>query len=750
MSTKFTPLTKFYLSYSWTEAKKHKCNTCLGICSVLIVVVIAALCYTLVDNAAVVFFREGEQDFGQYDVLIKPRTGPFFNYSLMSNILTSNSLNYHSPRLLYNNSENYLFSSRCYHHISSTNGPYHDDGCISTIINATNCGATIWRLNQVTSFAFWLIDFDKENDMELGRSFDMNHKPEYNEIIISNTIANHLNLSVGDTTYLLLPLDALDVPILQNYISKLLDLNGIDVETQNSTEFTDLLNMIQHECTHNILPVKIALISSEKSLGGKFPETHRRWDVVMNIHDFMEIFIDNLPPMILNKIEEYKYKNKITQYDFTNMVYINLGRDRVESYLSTNYQDIQKVLVGFTAKLSYWLGWIEMEISMDILQSMSVSSSTMLSLGVVLDIIIFVLILLSILLLYSLLIISVAGKTFTMGIFRMLGMNKKRLIILLESQAFAYAFPAWCIGLIIAQIGAVYVLGLLGSSSNIDLNKLLTPTSIIIATFVGLGMSLIASILPIRSCLGQTLQASLDIHHSKTSAVAFNIARTDQQFAWPLFWICWVLCTFGWVIYYFFPQSLIGGNLELFALMLMLLMLSILIGFILMGLNLQHLLERFVLFFTLSWWERRPIPEIVLKNLIAHKLRNRKTAVMYAFSLSFIFFVTVMISTQLSVMEMSNIKNFGSKLFCWTGRASLEMEDLLNTIEYVEDYAWKFGPVRGYQYGNDFHVDYTQIWNIGKVKHETMWVYPTVPNFGTVVDQSFIVPYPVKNIYRYK
>ena len=100
-----------------------------------------------------------------------------------------------------------------------------------------------------------------------------------------------------------------------------------------------------------------------------------------------------------------------------------------------------------------------MEISMDVLDSMQQSSSTMLSLGVVLDIIIFVLIVLSILLLYSLLVISVASKTFTMGIFRMLGMNKKNLIILLESQAFTYAFPAWCIGLIFAQIGAVYVLG---------------------------------------------------------------------------------------------------------------------------------------------------------------------------------------------------------------------------------------------------------------------------------------------------
>ena len=314
----------------------------------------------------------------------------------------------------------------------------------------------------------------------------------------------------------------------------------------------------------------------------------------------------------------------------------------------------------------------------------------MLSLGVVLDLIIFVLIVLSILLLYSLLVISVSSKTFTIGIFRMLGMNRINLIILLESQAITNALPAWCIGLIIAQIGSIYVLNLLGSSANIDLNKSLTPTSIMVATCVGLGISMIASILPIKTVLNQTLQSSLDSHHSKTDAVKFDISRTDKsQFKWNVFCICFVLTVLGWVVFYFFPQSFMDNNLELFGLILMLLMLFILFGCILMGLNLQHLLERFVLFFTLSWWEKRLIPQIVLKNLIAHKTRNKKTAIMYAFSLSFIFFLTVMISTQLSALKMPDIQRLGSQLYCSTTRASIEFENVVNTIEYIDDYAWQ-------------------------------------------------------------
>ena len=745
--SQFTPTMKFYLTYSWIEAKKHKCNTCLGICSVFIVVVIAALCYTLVDNAAVVFFREAEQDYGQYDILLTPQQGPFFNYTLMSNILNDNSINYHTPRLLYNNTMNYLFSSKCFHSINASN--IYSNGCDgSFIINATNCSN---HANQESDFAFWLIDFEKEEKMKLGRTFNINNKPDENGIIITSSIAENLNLDIDDMVYLLLPLNEISIPILQNYMREILGLNEIDIV--NNTDFNDLLYELEYECTNNIIPVKISMISSDKSLGGKFPELHHRWDAVMDISNFMPIFIDNLPPLLLEKIN--KYRNGIkeegnipTLYDFSNMVYINLGKNRVFSYLSTNYQNIQKIVVGFTAKLSYYLGWTEMEIKLDILNSMNGASSTMLSLGVVLDIIIFVLCVLSILLLYSLMVISVVSRTFTMGIFRMVGMPRYSLFLLLEGQQFTYALPAWCIGLIIAQIGAVYVLKLLGSSSNIQLNPLLTSTSICIATTVGIGISMIAAILPIRSAMKKTLQASLDINHSQTKAVKFDLSRNVTKFAWNAFWICCVKVMFGWIIYYFFPQSLLNGNLQLFAVMLMLLMLAILIGCILIGLNLQHLLERLVLFVCLSWWEKRPIPEVVLKNLIAHKTRNRYTALMYAFSLSFVFFVTVMIRTQLNVLEMSNINTNGSKMFCWTSRAGAQFQDELNKLEFIEDYAWKPGPITGYTYTHDFHVNYIWAQNIGRTYFEDTWTYPVVPNIANAVDQSFIVPVKVCGVYN--
>ena len=42
---------------------------------------------------------------------------------------------------------------------------------------------------------------------------------------------------------------------------------------------------------------------------------------------------------------------------------------------------------------------------------------------------------------------------------------------------------------------------------------------------------------------------------------------------------------------------------------------------------------------------------------------------MYSLSLSFIFFVTVMIETDLTVLEMGELRYYGTYMFCWTHNA---------------------------------------------------------------------------------
>ena len=59
----FTPTThetKFYVKLTFRESKRRRCNYCLATCSCIIAVITCAICYTLIDNAPVVFLKQAE------------------------------------------------------------------------------------------------------------------------------------------------------------------------------------------------------------------------------------------------------------------------------------------------------------------------------------------------------------------------------------------------------------------------------------------------------------------------------------------------------------------------------------------------------------------------------------------------------------------------------------------------------------------------------------------------------------------
>ena len=61
------------------------------------------------------------------------------------------------------------------------------------------------------------------------------------------------------------------------------------------------------------------------------------------------------------------------------------------------------------------------------------------------------------------------------------------------------------------------------------------------------------------------------------------------------------------------------------------LLLGMLLGLVTLATNLENFVERIVVFFCF-FWERRVLTKLIPQNLVAHRARNRKTSVMYAFS----------------------------------------------------------------------------------------------------------------------
>ncbi|KAA6368929.1 MAG: putative serine/threonine protein kinase, partial [Streblomastix strix] len=144
----------------------------------------------------------------------------------------------------------------------------------------------------------------------------------------------------------------------------------------------------------------------------------------------------------------------------------------------------------------------------------------------------------SILLIYSLLMISVDTRTFEVGILRMFVLDRFGVVGVLIAQALLYSIPGWILGIILGFVCNFVVMYILEDSSSIPLQKLISALIIIISTLIAFGISLIASLLPINQALSKNLHDSIDVTHTKASAIIVTIERTEAlQTLWG-----WLLC----------------------------------------------------------------------------------------------------------------------------------------------------------------------------------------------------------------
>lgn len=116
----------------------------------------------------------------------------------------------------------------------------------------------------------------------------------------------------------------------------------------------------------------------------------------------------------------------------------------------------------------------------------------------------------------------------------------------------------------------------------------------------------------------------------------------------------------GLLIYIFLPLSLFSENITLFVLIFFGLLLGMLIGLMMVLMNFSYFFE-FILLIPL-YMERKFIRTMVRMNLIAHRIKNRRTVVIYALSLSFINFIYVTLLMQMETSQIAELRLQGSEL----------------------------------------------------------------------------------------
>ncbi|EGG20920.1 DUF214 family protein [Cavenderia fasciculata] len=690
--------------------RRNKLSYFLGFSACFLVVFVVSLCVSIISNTPVVFLNLSEVSVGEMDMVLSSNSGSSaqtsLNYTLASSLLQDDSSDtYHSPRILASSVT--VVSGICgYNDPNNLGWKYgvQPDGTKMDCI--PNCFTDVCLSAPANFGDLYVIDTKREDRMGLGRAWTMPSVP-YGQVYLQSDLASSIHVAKGDSVYIELN--------VQSMISNLF-------WNANLTMF-----MVNGTYPPIILTMKVA--DTFSSGGGKFGKDEST-AIIIEYDQFLPFIYTQLNPLYPQS--SFSYINSSNLYDYADNIVVNLPPSRLEPYINSNQDTILQNLIKFSSKILYKLGFNEISSQLPVMKELSKNRYVALFLGLILNVIIFILLFLSILLIYSLLMIDVETRTFEMGVMRMIGTTRNGIIQLMLCKAFSYSLPSWVFGLLFAQLFGVVVSKWFASITGVPIPPRLTTEGVLLATLLGMIIPIAASIFPIKNALGKNLHDSLDSKHSKTMAVQISIERSeDNSFSTSVAVIGLILAVFGFGIYYIFPLSLLSFNLTLLLNMFFLLLISMLLGLVLLALNVEHLLERLIVFAFL-FWEKKAIPAIVRKNLVAHKLRNRKTAIMYAVSLAFIIFVNVSYSTQQASLNYQVLQRSGSYLRV-NGRANFSPSDaqgLENFVrglgDSVESFSWissSFPTFAGVSWSP------VVISTVGHIYWDTNHVYAISPNY---------------------
>ena len=98
-----------------------------------------------------------------------------------------------------------------------------------------------------------------------------------------------------------------------------------------------------------------------------------------------------------------------------------------------------------------------------------------------------------------------------------------------------------------------------------------------------------------------------------------------------------------------------------------------LLGLALVSLNFQGYMEVIVVYM-FCFFKRRGKKKLILKNLDAHRVRNRRTALMYSFSLGFVMFLMSSYNMQMKAdyYEFADKRGADMRLGMWTNSSWID------------------------------------------------------------------------------
>jgi len=388
------------------------------------------------------------------------------------------------------------------------------------------------------------------------------------------------------------------------------------------------------------IPCKVAAVLSDGY--GKISVDSAPTTTFMEYTQFLQLVARYLPTELdVPEFKAFILNNPGLLDEYADQLAMTLPAPRAEYYASSNFDVTQRLVTQYANEVTDALGYYPVLIDLGTLSQMKNYATAVLFMGLIFDIIILLFIIIAVLLIYSLLMISVETKTFEMGVIRMLGLSKNGVIGMVLLQALMFVAPAISLGFILAApvLKPIYTY-LLADNLGISNKPSLDGAAVGQALAIGLFIPLLSAILPIRSILSKNLNDALDYQRSKTQAVYVEVLDKQQQSysTYIVFGVISIL--YGLGIYYFLPLSLLSMDFKMILQIFFMILLGMLFGLTLLSFNLQRGLE-VLLVHGLLCYEQSSMRLLVLKNLTAHKLRNKMTSIIFSLAIGFIVFLIV-------------------------------------------------------------------------------------------------------------
>ena len=614
---------KFVAEYSIRENLRRKCYFIVCLVTCFLVSFVCLVAKTVVSQGSLIFLMIGEKNSGEMDFTILP-------VNSIRNESYTKLDDYHIDNAFINFTKYGEVLNQPDEEDESKNNndlnPYNTS-TIRTYYYGNSSNNQLYLM---------LIDTEKEREIELGRSYPFNKLKE-GECVI------HKNLIINNDNKFKLKID------MKNFIIDTLLYFYHDIKSDNDTDpnleyLPEIGTSVTFTC--NVVDTFNDNFGKESGDDDNIVIMEQEY-FYKYLYKFISNDITDLFPDYPEKIKNLKAQ------EYGNAIIINFPKNRLNYYTGDDYDDLLDKGVKYMNKVVQKMGNLQnYKVNMPLITAMDRFKYGTTLLNLILNLVLMGIFGLSLILIHSLLLITTETNSFEFGVLRLVGNSKKNVISIIIFQCILFSIPAFLLALFFGFITLKGINAVIKDELNTDLNITFTFSSFIISLFLNFLAPIIASIFPIRNILKKNIATSINTMLNKTQGIKIEVVSLQKKELTSLIVFGLITFIYGASIYYFLPLSLISMNFGMIGGIFLWILFGILLGFILLSRNIENLLQK-LLTYTLLFFTKNFIKLLILKNLAAHKIKNKKTSLM--FSLSVGIFIMTSVGFDLILQSTKNM-----------------------------------------------------------------------------------------------